>query len=160
MMASQQERHALAVGMLVGRIRGLQSIHHAAHQALVNWGHWSADRRGIFPTMAPPVMWTQFKPDEREDYGEEQAPAVTSEAKEAKAEAAPRAEYDEKSAVALDERLHGHGGLPVDMRIALRVAYVSREVPEEQFPRFAGCGEDAFCERLENCLLFVGRFME
>lgn len=160
MMASQREQQALAVSILIGRIRTLQSMYWDAHQALTNWGHWSADRRGIFPTQAPPAMWDQFKRDEREDYGDEQPPAVTAEAALPKAEAAPRPEYDERSAVALDERIHGYGGLPLEMRVAMRVAYVSREVPEEQFPRFTGCSEDGFCERLEHCLRFVGRFME
>lgn len=160
MMASQREQQALAVGILVGRIRTLQAIHSEAHKALINWGDWSADRRGIFPILAPPEMWDQFKRDEREDYGEEQAPAVTPEASTPKAERAPLRGYDERAGLALDERIHAAGGLPVEMRRAIRTAYVTREVPEEQFPRFAGCSEDAFCERLEACLLFVGRFVD
>lgn len=161
MMATQQEREALAVGVFVGRVRALQAMHFAAHQALVNWGHWSADRRGIFPTMAPPAMWDQFKRDENESWGEEpdKLPEQTGEAAIRKAEAAPRAEYDEKTAVMLDERLHGYGGLSTMVREALHVAYVSREIPEQQFPRLAGCTEDAFCERLSEALGFVERFL-
>lgn len=159
MMASQREQQELAASVLIGRIRGLQELHHEAHAALRNWGHWSADRRGIFPTQAPPGIWDEFKRDENEAYGDEQPPAVTAEAATAKAEHLPTPEYDERKAVELDERIHGAGGLPTDFRHALRTAYVSREVPEEQFPRLSGCGDDAFCERLESCLLFVGRYV-
>lgn len=159
MMASEREQRALAVGVLIGRIRAIQDAHGTAHRALINWGRWSADRRGIFPTLAPPAMWDQFKRDEREDYGEEQEPAVSIEKQPAKAEAPPMPEYNEREAVEIDERIHGYGGLSAEVRLAIRTAYATREVPEEQFPRLSGCGDDAFCERLAECLSFVGRFV-
>lgn len=162
-MGSIGEQRELAAGILVGRIRNLQATYESEHAALVNWGHWSADRRGIFPTQAPPGIWDEFKRDENEAYGEvaeDELPELTDEAKTRKAEHLPTPEYDERKAVELDERIHGHGGLPVDFRHALRAAYVTREIPEHQFPREAGCTDDAFCERLESCLLFVGRFVD
>lgn len=159
MMASQREQQELAVGILIGRIRGLQAAHREAHAALTNWGHWSADRRGIFPVLKPPSVWDQFKRDERDDYGEEQAAAVSAEKQKPKAEGIPRPEYNERQAVDLDERIHHPGGLATEMRYTLRAAYVTKEVPEHQFPRMVGCSDDAFCERLEACLSFVARFV-
>lgn len=138
------------------RIRGLQAIYADSHGALQNWGAWSRDRRGIFPTMTPPAIWSQFKRSEIDDYGEEQPEAPTT--APVKAEAAERQPYQELAALVLDERLHAPGGLPQYVRHVIRIAYVSAELPEYQFPAICGCTLDAFCERLEAALQFVGRF--
>lgn len=159
MMVTSREQKALAEGILVGRIRNLQDLHSTAHRALTNWGHWSVDRSDIYPRLKPPSLWDQFKRDENDPYGDEQAPAVSVEQQPAKAEAAEKQPYDERQALLVDARIHGYGGLPVEVRYTLKAAYVSREIPESQFPRAAGCGEDAFCERLENALLFVSRYI-
>jgi hypothetical protein len=103
-------------------------------------------------------MWEQFKRDENEDYGDER-PLEERQDAPVKAEAAERPEYDEKLAILLDERIHGYGGLPEFQRLAIRMAYVSSEVPEYQFPVHCGCPLDAYCERLEASLRFVGRFI-
>jgi hypothetical protein len=155
MMASNRERIALAEGIIVGRIRGIQSFHYKAHKALVNWGYWSLDRADIYPRLKPPSVWDQFKRDENDAYGEEQAPAVSVERAPVRAERADKPKYDERLAIALDERLHGYGCPSVEVRQCLKAAYVTREVPETQFPKLCGITEDAFCERLETALLFV-----
>jgi hypothetical protein len=143
--------------LLTARIRGLQAIYATEHARLVNWGNWSWDRRGIFPTLAPPSLWNQFKRNENEDYGEEQEKVPADEAP--KTEPLPPRPYEELPAVILDERLHAAGGPAQFVRHVAKVAYVSREVPEEQFARLSGCSEDAFCERLEALLVFVRRFV-
>ena len=143
------------------RIRALQAMYPEAHLSLRNWGIWSADRRGIFPTLTKPGLWDQFKRSELDEYGEvkdDKETNVVPIRQEVKSEAAERLPYDERTGCALDERIHSAGGLPLEVRIALRVAYVSRETPENQFPRFSGCGIDAFCERLEMALRFAARF--
>lgn len=144
--------------ILTARIRALQAMFWDAHAALREWGAWSMDRRGIYPVLSPPSVWDQFKRSEVEDYGEEtdHAQVVTT---PVKAEGPDHEVYDEKLAVLLDERIHGPGGMPLHQREAIRLAYATREVPEYQFPRFAGCNLDAFCERLEGALVFVGRFI-
>lgn len=157
-MATNWERNAIAAGVFIGRVRALQEAHARAHAALVNWGDWSADRRGIFPRLSSPALWDQIKRSELDEYGEEQPPAVIVDQGPAKSEAPEAKPHDEKSAISLDERIHGYGGLPVYVRYAIKAAYVTREIPEDQFPRAAGCNEDAFCERLAEALAFVGRF--
>ncbi len=152
------KRDLEAAEIFTARIRALQGIYAAAHGALRNWGAWSRDRRGIYPTMAPPGMWAQYKPDEGEEYGDEiEGPLLVT--VPVKAEGPDHEPYDEKTALILDERMHGAGGLSQMLRESMKIAYVTLEVPEQQFPRLAGCTDDAFCERLEGCLLFVGRFV-
>lgn len=158
MKATKWEQDAARAAAFVGRVRLIQEMHDRAHMALKNWGDWSADRRGIFPRLSPPSLWNQFKRNELDEYGDEQAPTVVADAGPAKAEPVELRPYDERQALNLDERLHGYGGLSLSVRQALRVAYVTREVPEDQFPRATGCNEDAFCERLMEALLFVERF--
>jgi hypothetical protein len=152
------KRDLEAAEIFTARVRGLQGIYSAAHEALKNWGAWSRDRRGIYPSMSPPGMWAQYKPDDSDEYGDE--PEVPPpEAVPVKAEAAEHELYEEKTAFILDERMHSPGGLGQMVREAIKIAYVSREVPESQFSRLAGCTDDAYCERLETCLRFVGRFV-
>lgn len=143
----------------VGRVRNLQETYPEAHASLTNWGNWAADLRGVFPKQTPPGLWNQFKQSEVQEWGEEQAPQRNVVPFPVKAEAAPRRRYDAKTAVILDERMHGPGGLNVETRHCLRVAYVSHEVPEAQFPTLSGCSDQAFCERLEAALKFVHRFV-
>lgn len=142
----------------IARVRSLQARHSRAHAALLNWGHWSADRRGIFPGMRPPGLWNNFKRSEVQEWGEEQAPSVAIAMQPIKPEPPEKSHYDERTALVLDERIHGYGGLGLEHKRLLRVVYVSREVPEDQFPKLTGCGEDGFCDRLELALLFVEKF--
>lgn len=142
------------------RIRSLQSEHAKAHAALRNWAAWSRDRHKVYPpgTTANP-MWEQYRPNEGDDYGEEHAIPETRLAQDdIKVEAPEKEDYDEKSGYDLDTRIHGYGGLSPTVRLALRVAYVSRYLPEGQFHKAAGCSQDAFRERLLEALLFVSRF--
>lgn len=142
--------------ILIAQIRALQAIHAQAHEALKAWGAWSMDRRGIFPTMSPPGLWDQYRAAEGEEYGEE--PKEAPLAIPVKSEGPETPPYDEKLATVLDERMHGPGGLAMFQRHVVKIAYATRELPEYQMPRQAGCTEDAFRERLEAALLFVGRF--
>ncbi len=159
MMVSQRELHEAQTALFIARVRNLQAAHSLAHQALTNWGHWSADKRGMYPTLKPPSLWSQFKQSEADDYGEEIQAAMSVVKQEAKAEALEIPPYNELQALEIDARLHGYGGPSVEYRMAVRAAYVTREIPEDQFPKFCGCGEDAFCERLGEVLKFVGRFL-
>lgn len=140
------------------QIRALQAMNPEAHQALLNWGLWSQDRYCIGPKDARPSMWHQFKPDENEDWGEPEADTPRTDAP-VKAEGPEKRPYDEKMGVELDERIHGPGGLSEALRDILKVAYVRRDIHESQYPRAAGCSNEAFAERLEGALVFVGRFV-
>ena len=148
------------------RIRALQALYPNAHATLENWGAWSRDRHGIFPPENPPPSPVYAVIDrsewDRDGYGEVEEQRVSEarmEAEDRKSERAEREEYDERLGTLLDERINDRALMPLYLREAVKVAYVSREVPEDQFPRLAGCTEDAFCERLEACLRFAGRFV-
>lgn len=144
------------------RIRALQGIYFREHAALMNWGRWSNDRRGIFPKAAGSILGAQYRRSEGEEYGDETKPDQERLARVAamprRSEPRERLPYEEKTAVILDERIHHPGGLNVEIRRCLRIAYVTREVPEDQFAKRAGCLVDTFCERLEEALRFVRRF--
>ena len=147
--------------ILVLRIRGIQEQHAKAHAALVNWGAWSRDRAGLFPSDGRVGIWDAFSRTEwdRDGYGDQVAEESRLEADDRRAERADKEPYDELQGYVLDQRMHGPGGLPSLVRVALRTAYVSREIPEFQFPKLSGCSsDDSFCERLESALVFVGRF--
>lgn len=150
--------------VFTARVRGLQAIYPEAHAALKNWGLWCLDLRGVFPgDIKPPRTYDVFDRGEwdRDGYGDEVgsiAPPERLRADDRKAERAEDLPHDPKTAFALDERLHAPGGLPVEIRATIRWAYASREIPENQYPGLAGCGPDAFCERLEAALQFAGRF--
>jgi hypothetical protein len=143
--------------VFVAQVRGLQAIYAEAHAALLNWGAWSLDRRGIFPTMSPPGWAQQYRASEGEEWGEEQATKAVE--APVKAEAPDRPPYNEKAAIELDERLHAPGGPNTEQRRAIKIAYCSMDIPEYQFPSLSGCtSQDAYRERLEACLVFVARF--
>lgn len=146
------------------RVRALQALYQKEHEALIEWGLWSLDRRGIYPTLTNPSMWEQFKRDGSEGYGAEKKlePGEEDEANavylEVKAERVEQQEYDEKLAIRLDELIHE--GLSEMVRQAIKTAYATREVPEYQFPMFSNCSTmDQYCERLELSLLFVKRWL-
>jgi hypothetical protein len=142
-----------------GRIRNLQSLYAAEHQALVNWGLWSTDRSRIFPSLTGPSIWDQFKRDENDPYGDESSAQKANPEEPAKAEAAERPPHNERQAIDLDQRIHGAGGLSLHIREAIRAAYCNLSATEAQYPQFAGCPLDALCERLEAALIFVRRFV-
>jgi hypothetical protein len=143
------------------RIRALQNSYPEAHDILVTWGKWSRDRHKVYPAgVSPKPMWEQAIQSNFDDLGEDHdIPAERLAQADAKSEAPEREDYDEKTGREIDERIHAPGGLGTSVRLAIKVAYVSRYLPEDQFPRAAGCSEDAFRERLEEALRFVGRFV-
>jgi hypothetical protein len=109
--------------------------------------------------ITPPRVWDEFKPDENESYGEVTEETTIVEQTEVKAERAEEEPYDELQGTILDERMHSPGGLAMEVRNALKVAYVHRYVLEANYPRQAGCSQDAFLERLEAGLRFAQRFL-
>lgn len=142
------------------RVRGLQGIYPEAHRALVNWGLWSRDRAGIFPIDARPSVWDQFKADESEAWGEDDAEKMVAEAVHVKAERAETEPYEELDARDLDARINEFAALAEFVKDVLVTAYGARGyIPEHQYCRSAGCGQDAFCERLEAGLRFASRFV-
>jgi hypothetical protein len=144
---------------IVIRIRSLQERYSTEHLALVNWGAWSRDRKTIGPRDSKPHIWQEAVQSKFDDYGEDHAiPAERLAQADAKSERPEEDPYNEREGALLDERMHGPGGMPLYLRQLLRVAYVSREVPEYQFPRACGCLPDTFCEGLESALVFVSRF--
>lgn len=146
----QQELEAI-------RIRALQDRFPVEHEALLNWGAWSRDRKGMYPALSQPKMFEQYVHDETEGYGEESEPAYTENVVMVKAEREEET-YDEKSAIALDERIHQ--GLAEYLRIALRTAYVDGGPREGRYYVYANCPTpDAFLERLQAGLAYVGRFV-
>lgn len=147
--------------IFTAQVRALQAIYPQAHAALVNWGRWSRDRAGIFPPdIKPPSIWEKADPSKFGDFAEdgEQGLGVVEQA-ETKAERIEAEPYDEKAGTILDERIHAPGGLSCEIRRAIRVAYVSRETMESQFPDYCGTTQDGYRERLETALLFVSRFV-
>ncbi len=146
--------------VFAAQVRALQSIYDEAHKALVNWGAWSRDLRNVYPAgyvMSP--TWREALPSKFGDFGEVDENTEVVPQAEVKAESAEREAYDERAGLEIDRRMHEAGGLSLDVRLAVRAAYLSREIPEEQFPKFSGCSHDAFRERLEYALQFVGRFI-
>jgi hypothetical protein len=148
--------------LIIQGIRDLQSQFHAAHEALANWGRWSRDKRGIYPPgVVPPAIWndapvSKWEIEEEPDYDPYKKILTVAE----KGDRQEEEDYDEKTAVMLDERIHGHGGLSESLRSVLEVAYVTRYTPEDRMHRLCTppCQPHAFRERLAECLAFVSRF--
>lgn len=144
--------------VFVAQVRGLQSIYAEAHAALLNWGAWSLDRRGIGPVEVVTPGYNRDYRSTPEEYGAE--PTQAPEAPAERADPIEHRPYDALAAHILDERLHSPGGPNVEQRRAIKIAYCSRSVPEYQFPTFPGCtSQAAFLERLEAGLRFAGRFV-
>lgn len=150
--------------VFTARVRALQAIYAPEHGALQNWGAYSRDRYGIGPKDGRNGMWDQFSAAncDPEGWGEEVSDKAgfAPQTAAAKADPSEREEYDEKSARILCERLHGPGGINLEYRRVLKVAYVSRSVPEYQMPRLSNCSTpDEFCYRLECILQFTRRWV-
>lgn len=146
-------------------IRALQDLYQAEHAALIQWGRWSRDRRGIYPPgVVPNPMWdaaptSKWQFDAPEPEAEEYRPHIPFVAE--KGDRPEDEDYDEKQAVALDERIHGPGGLGEALRSCLEVAYVTRYVQEHRFHRLCSppCQPETFRDRLAECYAFVSRFI-
>jgi hypothetical protein len=149
--------------LIIQGIRDLQSQFHAAHEALANWGRWSRDKRGIYPPgVVPPAIWndapvSKWEIEEEPDYDPYKKILTVAE----KGDRLEEEDYDEKTAVMLDERIHGHGGLSESLRSALEVAYVTRYTPEDRMHKLTSPPTTAsgFRERLSACLVYVSRFV-
>lgn len=140
------------------RVRELQGQYPDEHWALVDWGIWSRTLVGFERGVGKQGVWFQGKADENEAYGEEPVEVARVEAP-AHAEREQEQPEDERRCVVLDERMHAPGGLGMEVRNALKVAYIKRYIPEYQYARASGCSEDGYCERLEAGLRFVRRFL-
>lgn len=144
------------------RIRALQGIYSEAHRALENWGAYSRDTRGIYPVEAHTSIYDQMREDDRAGWGEEKSdyrPVIVKVVGKVKADRPEEERYDQKQAEMLDFRMHAPGGLPEGVRLVLKQAYVLRAAPEYQWPSRCSCSWDAVCERLEEALRFVGRWI-
>lgn len=145
------------------RVRDMQGRYSKEHRALVNFGRWCGDRRGVFPKQPACNLGPHYKPDttDAEGYGDtEQAPQKVEPLEPRRPIPCDRLPYDEKTALILSDRMHQAGGLSKEVLRSVKVAYVTREVPEEQFWKMAGCSHpDHFLERLETALRFVARFI-
>jgi hypothetical protein len=134
-----------------GEVRGIQSAYPQAHQALRNWGLWSRDRAGIFPCISRPSIWNEYAPKVG-DFAEENLDRELPRDEVVKQEMAETPDYSEKEAVELDEYMHGPEGLVYAIRKCLLVAYVSLEIPEDQFPKLAGVTHEGFLMSLTSAL--------
>lgn len=146
--------------VFTAQVRALQSIYADAHRALVNWGAWSRDLRNVYPPgVVVSPTWREAQPSKFGDFADEDLEREIPAETEVKSESLAREPHDERAGSDLDQRIHAAGGLPYEIRMAVRTAYLTREIPEDQFPRMSGCSHDAFRERLEFALRFVGRFI-
>jgi hypothetical protein len=140
--------------ILVGRIRAIQAAHPEAHEALKNWGRWSRDLNGVFPTLAGPGIWNLADTDKFDDFGDEQPRPRLRLVDQAKSERLEEPKADERSAKQLDELIH-KPAFPAIWRKVLRAAYVTAESPEYQFPALSTTSEDDFCMFLDGVLAHV-----
>jgi hypothetical protein len=144
-------------------IRAIQGLYPTAHQALMNWGRWSRDRRGIFPSENPPpsAIYDAINRSEwdKDGYGEVEADAERLAVDDRKAERADTEPYDELKGYELDVRIHAARDMPEYFKSVLRVAYVTAEVPEDQFHKLCGyyCTAAQFREYLAQALAWVER---
>lgn len=143
------------------RVRDLQGTFAAAHRALMNWGAYSRDRAGFQRGITKSQALSQYRYNEEEEGYADPTDAclvlIKTDAP-AKAEKVQDEPYDERAGMILCERIHGPGGLMLDARPVIRVAYVFRDVPEYQYPYRLGLLPDAVLERLEMGLRFAARF--
>jgi hypothetical protein len=144
-------------------IRAIQSLYPKAHDQCVNWGRWSRDRRGIFPSENPPpsAVYDIIRRDEwdKDGYGEQEAEPERLATDDRKAERAADEPYDELQGYEFDTRIHQARDFPAYLRSVLKAAYVTREVPEDQFHRHTNppCNPAQFREWLAQALAWVER---
>lgn len=148
-----------SIDMFPIRVRSLQGDFSPEHWALVDWGIWSRTLVGFEKGIGRQTVWTQGKPDETDPYGDIEGGEVVIVDAPAVNERIEESPEDPRRCYMLDERMHAPGGLSVEVRRALKAAYVRRYILECNYHREAGCSQDAFCERLEAGLRFVRRFI-
>lgn len=141
------------------RVRSLQAAYNSAHRALLNWGAYSRDRAGFQRGLTRSQVLNQYRYNEEEEgYAEEGVLILIRTDAPAKAERVQDEPYNERDAANLCERIHGPGGLILDARPVINIAYVARDIPEYQYPTLTGLLPDAVLERLEMGLRFASRF--
>ena len=143
-------------------VRAIQAMYPAEHQALENWGRYSRDRDDRPAWIVSPGIYSEA-PTSKWEIEDEGGYAVRIEYS-SPPERGDRREpepYDEKAALDLCERMHSAGGLPDYLRDVVRVAYYERHVREDELHDFCkpACEPSTFRERLEDCLIFVRRFL-
>lgn len=155
-------KRAEAAELFTAEVRALQGIYPDGHKRLRNWGAWSRDRSGIFPTLSPPGLWAEAicsKFDDFADEGDlkkaEEDKRYVTQTGDGKSERAETEPYDEKEANELDDFLHKR--FPWNVRKCLMVAYVTLELPENQFPHHACCTHPTFLANLSLVLSEVER---
>lgn len=131
-----------------GQIREIQARYPLAHEALRNWGLWSRETGGIFPSLAKPG-WTEFYKPDGDGYGEAEAIPDPTETVKAERVEAPRS--DERSGMEVDIRIHALH-FPTIWRRVLRAAYVTVEIPEYECPRAARVGYQGYVTFLDAAL--------
>lgn len=146
-------------------VRAIQGLYPEAHQALENWGRWSywgdigrpKDARNHQFDEAQKSKFDDFGEEKEYDAAERYQPNIVI----VRAERVEEEPYDEKAALVLDARIHGPGGLPDYLKSIIKAAYYWREIPEDQFHLHCNppCQPSTFRERLEDCLIFVARYV-
>ena len=144
------------------RVRGLQAIYAGGHKALVNWGAYSRDRAGFERGVTSPRTAKEYHYTEGDEEGyadpHDACLVLIRTNAPAKAEKVQDEPYNERDAAILCERMHGPGGLMVEARPVLKVAYVLRYIQEYEYPYRTGLLPDTVLERLEMGLRFAARF--
>lgn len=137
-------------------VRAIQAQYPRAHEALRNWGLWSRERGGIFPTLAKPG-WTEFYTAGRDEVTEENTPELEIVIQiEIKAEGPELPHSDERQGEEIDIRVHALR-FPTIWRRVLKAAYVTVEIPEYECPRQAGVGHQGYLVFLDGALAFLER---
>ena len=142
--------------IFAGQVRGIQSAFPLAHEALVNWGRWSRELQGLFPTISRPSIWDEAAPGDPTDWTEEGDIGLgIVEQREIKAEGPEKIESDEKAGTELDVLIHDYPNFPAIWRVVLKAAYFTREIPEYQFPREARVKPDSYLTFLDGALRHI-----
>lgn len=139
-------------------IRAIQAQYPLAHQALTNWGRWSRELRGIFPSISQPGWTDYYRPAEGDFAEEGTEPHPVSVETPVKAQREPEPHSDERLGIELDIRIHA-SHFPAIWRRVLRAAYVTIEIPEDQFPQVAKCGPQGYLMFLDGALAHLERAM-
>ena len=146
-------------------VRALQAMYPESHQALTNWGKWIADCRGIKPAgIVSPGYWQDAPTSKWEHDETDTGPMFRVELGPIEKGDRPEEEpYNQGKAETLHDRMFLHGGLPEYLKSVVEVSYGPRHrnMEEDQFHAYCvpSCLPETFRQRLEDVLIFVGRFV-
>ena len=147
-------------------IRALQAMYSKEHRALVNYARWGKHGRcgpSGYPTRCKSIPDHDSKEWEAAGYGGEvEVPPERRAQDDRRAERDETEPYDKAAAILLSDRLHGVGGLPEYLLSVIKVAYCeSVNIPEDKFHLLCtpSTTPEEFRQRLEDSLIFVGRFV-